>query len=217
MKTKFLSNMLLIAGSLFFSSRSCESDSTHREDTFQQARQDSLIQEFIRVFGSDYLSDEQLALYEERGKQKLKDFTDLLSLYSNQELDTVFRIQIRNSLMNFFLDADAQISLWPVDFKPAAGPVYLSDLLCGIETSPYTSVRYEIKQLKVIEPLHADSQTRYTGSLAGIFMIFGISGKDTLFTRQTVKHARLLVTKTRKSFGSTMNQDVWQVFLDGLK
>ena len=211
MKSSLVQILILLAAFLVLSSRSCVPDPPDEGISDQTARHDSLITEFREQFGADYLMDEQLMFYSDKAKQKLQDFIDLLNLYNDPEMDTVFRSQARIALMKVFSENES-----PLYFQPAGkGTSAISAHLWNdkVEKHPDARIQYSVGELRVVEPFRAVDPVMYKGSLSAKFRVTGLSGKDTVYTEESDRMVGMVVTRIKKSFGNDTYEDVWQVFL----
>jgi hypothetical protein len=201
---------LLLAG-FVFSFYTCSTVDTEAENDVS-VNQDSVVQGIIKDFSSDYLVDEQLLIFGEKGKEKIRDFFDFLNLYSDQNIDPVFLDEIRAAMLNCFSDKNAPVNIWPVVTSYPGG---ISVWLSALKMTGFTGIRYDMAELKIIEPLRMVTPERYSGQIKGTVTITALSGSDTIHSESTVKQAGIEVVKISKSFGTNTHQ-VWQVFLTGI-
>jgi len=215
MKKRLAHIFFLLAAFMVFSSRSCVPETADNRASDQAARHDSLIREFREHFGADYLMDEQLMLFSDKAKQKLLDFVDLLNLYIDPKVDTAFRNQVRIALLKVFLENEARISLWPAGKGAYAVPAQM--WINKVDKHPYTTIRYSVGKLIVVEPLRAFGPDLYKGSISATFQVTGFSGNDTVYSEESERQVGMVVTRISKPFGIDTYEDVWQVFLNGLE
>ena len=214
MTRKVVHISLAIIGFIVLTSKSCEPDVGIDQAIEMKAKQDSTLKELKNEFESAYLFEDKLLVYGEKAKQKLLDFADYLSMYSNKNIDTLFKQQIREMIYRLFYNDDAIIRLSVVPTKSTGNINYhLTNLLCSIDTSEYTSIEFVIANLKIVEPLHLESAERYIGKLGCRFRITGITENDTILLYETSNQVKIITTRTSKQFGTDTSLLVWQVFL----
>lgn len=206
--------LLMIAGFITLTSKSCESDAYNDHEAKLKAKQDSAMKELRNGFESEYLLEDGLMAYGEKAKQKLLDFADYVSLYSGKNIDTLFKEQVRTMIYRLFYSQDAILQL-PVVPTNRIGYIKnnLSGLLCSIDSSRYRQLEFEISGLKTIEPLHLDSDKRYSGTIGCQMRISGITGNDTTLVCEKSTEARIIVIQKNKQFGNDRSLLIWQVFL----
>ena len=208
----------LLTGLLTLSSKTCEPDIVPVEQTDMKVTQDSVLREIKNDFEADYLYNEQLRNFGERAKQKLLDFTDLLTLYSDKRMDTVFKQQINGMIIRLFYHSDAEIPLSFVQMNPAGKTKNtLSHLLQQIDVADYSAIRFTVHNLKTIEPFDSDSIDRYTGTLGCQFRMAYLTENDTLLLKESSNRIKIIVTRAEKQFGDVVYRKVWQVYLDDIK
>jgi hypothetical protein len=218
MRIKISHIVLLLTGFMILSSKSCEPDTFPNGEADLQANQDSLLREIKNQFESDYLHDEQLRIYGERAKQKLFDLADLLTLYSNKNMDTLFRQQVNTMITRLFLNSDAEMPLSFTQIIPEEKTKsHITHFLQQVNAASYTSIRFTVYDIKTIEPFHINSMERYTGMLGCRFRIAYMAENDTLLLKETSNRVSIIAAQTEKQFGDSAYNRVWQVFLDGIK
>jgi hypothetical protein len=201
---------LLLAGFVFCFD-TCSTVDTEAENIVN-VDQDSVVQGIMKDFSADYLVDEQLLIFGEKGKEKIRDLFDFLNLYSDQNIDPVFRDEIRAAMFNCFSDKNAPVNIWPV---VTAYPTGISVWLSSLKMTGFTGIRYEPAELKIVEPLRMVTPERYNGQIKCTVTITALSGSDTIHSESTVKQVGMEVIKISKSFGPETHE-VWQVFLTGI-
>src|SRR4030042_6635234 len=212
MNRKIIYILLIAIGYIILTSKSCGSDMVNDEEARQKEKQDLIKKEIKDDFESEYLFEDRLMAYGEKAKQKLVDFADYLSLYSNKDLDTLFRQQVKDMIFKLFYEKDAMIQL-PVILADNAAykENNLNGLLSGIGALNYQSIEFAISDLKIIEPLHLESTERYTGKIGCCFRISGITEKDTTLLSETINQVKMIATRISKQFGDETSLQVWQV------
>ena len=218
MSRKFLHMVTLLTGLLIFSSKTCEPDIVPVEQTDMKTNQDSVLRKIKNDFEADYLYNEQLRNFGERAKQKLLDFTDLLTLYSDKRMDTVFKQQINDMIIRLFYHCDAEIPFSIIQMNPAGKTKNtLSHLLQQIDVADCSPIRFTVHNLKTIEPFDSDSIDRYTGTLGCQFRMAYLTENDTLLLKETSNRIKIILTRAEKQFGDGVYRKIWQVYLDDIK
>jgi len=214
MTYKIIYNALLIAGFLLFSSKSCAPDADLDQEERLKIQQNTIRGEIEEVFGSAYLFEDQLLVYGDKARQKLLDFADYLSLYSEKNMDTLFKEHVRDMLYILFYDTDpmVQLTVDPGDIA-VNKQNNLSKLIGSIDASKFQSIIFTVYDLKTFEPLHRESDDRYTGSIKCNFRISGLSDLDTTLLYNHCNQVKTICTRISKSFGEGKSMLVWQVFL----
>jgi hypothetical protein len=184
------------------------------DETGLKVKQDKTLKEIRNEFSSEYLFENQLIAYGEKGKQKLSDFADYLSLYSVKNTDTLFRQQIKEMIYRLFYNGDATIQL-SVDstHRVMKTKGNLSYLLSRIDELKFKSLVFAISDLKTLEPLHRESTSKFIGKIGCSFKISGISEKDTALLSKTNYQVKIITAQTWKHFGTNKPLLIWQVFL----
>lgn len=215
---KILYILLIVPGFILLTAESCGPDAKIDREALLKAEQDTALMEIKNAFESEYLFDDRLLAYGEMAKQKLLDFTDCLGLYSDKNMDTLLKLQVKDVSYSFFYDKEVmlQISL-DAPGKTGNEDHNLAGLLAELEASDYQSVDFKVFDLKTIEPLHLDSIDRYTGKLGCRFKITGHTDKDSLLLSETTNRVKMIVTRTGKKFGTEPSLLIWQVFLDEIE
>jgi len=217
MINKILHILFILAGFIVLTSKSCEPEVDKTHDAGLGAKQDTTLTKIRSEFVSEYLLEDELMAYGEKAKQKLFDFSEYLSLYAEKNMDTLFKLQVREMLYRLFYSKDASIvlSAFPTDLA-AEEKHHLTGLLNGIDASKYESIEFTPSDLTTIEPLHMESIERYTGKLGCNFRITGITGHDTTMLQESSCQVKIAVIRTNKQFGAETVLQVWQVFLVGI-
>lgn len=210
--------LLIMIGFIILTSKSCCPDTEIDKEAILKAEQDTTLMEIKSEFASEYLFEDKLIVYGEKAKQKLLDFADCLCLFSDKNLDTLLKQQVKDMTYRLFFNKDAIIQLG-IDMhdKDGHGKKTLASLLAELEGSDYRSVEFGIFDLRTIEPLHFERADRYAGKLGCRFKITGITENDSLLLSETINQVKMIVTRTSKQFGADTSWLVWQVFLDEIE
>ena len=212
MKHRFIHIAFLLSGFLLFSSRSCVPDADPDQEEKLKAQQDAIRVRIQEDFGSPYLFEDQLMVYGEKASQKVLDFADYLSLYSGKNMDTLFKLKIRDMLYTLFYEPDPLVCLTLIPGE-TKGKRHLSNLIGSINASDYQSILFTISDLKTHESFHRESDERYTGSLQCNFRISGVTDHDTTLIYDQCNQVKTVLDRTSKAFGEGKSMLVWQVFL----
>jgi len=195
-------------------SKSCEPDVAIDRPISQETQQVFMQQEVKNEFESDILYEDRLMVFGERARQKMLDFVDYLNLYAYKHTDTLLKLQVKDIVYRLFYEQDARIQLSSVNKNARVSyPPNLDGLFDYINASPYESIRFAISELNISEPLHPDSDEKYTGKLHCSISISGIAGNDTILISRNNIQVKNLVTLTNKQFGENKSLIIWQVFL----
>lgn len=215
MKIIIIYNILLTIGFIVLSSRSCESDTYYMdEESRSQSLQESTLSNIKSQFEAETLSEDQLMIYNKKAREKILDFTDYMSLYSDKDLDNAFKEQIKDVMYRLFSDHDAVVELSVgSEYKAEQINNTLIQLLNNIDESEYQSVDFTISGLKDIELLHFHSTGKYTGKISCEYKITGETGSDTTILYENTVQINIVATLTSKQFGENTSLMIWQVFL----
>jgi hypothetical protein len=214
MTRKILHIALMTIGFIILTSKSCEPDTDIDQEARLKAEKESALKEIKNDFESDYLLEDQLMAYGEKAKQKLFDFADYLSLYSDKKIDTLFKRQVKDMIGRLFYNHDAFVQLPVVPaYRAGNNKSNLTDLFRSIDASRYKSIVFAISDLKTVEPLHQVNGERYTGKIGCCFNITGITQNDSTLLYRTFNQVNIIATRTSKQFGSGTSLVIWQVFL----
>lgn len=212
---KILYSILMATGFIILTSKSCGPDDIIDKEARLKEKQDSMLTEIKDDFASEYLFEERLMAYGEKAKQKLFDFADYLGLYSDKDMDTLFRRQVRDMMGRIFYNEDPVVQ-WSVVAAGENGKEKdnLADLLVSIDASTYKSMEFKISDVRTLEPLHRESAEQYVGIMGCSISISGMAEKDTTLIYRKNNLVRFITTRTSKQFGADTSLLIWQVFLD---
>ena len=117
---------MIILGLLFafilFSAKRCDDDGEENR-RLEEAEMKEVIDSVRNEFKADYLREESLFAYEQKAKQKLRDFADYMNIAHDSSLDSAFRTQAEIMTYDlFYLRHVPLISRHPtfeifIDFK----------------------------------------------------------------------------------------------------
>ena len=147
-------------------------------------------------FTSESLSSRNLEVFEFKAVEKLMDYADYLEIIYSEGFAESFREQARQNITGFFNTSEnSEAAL----------------ILKNISGS-YNSYRIRIDPVDIINPLHRETDTRYTGSMSYDEMILGISSTDTILISHSQKTIGIILQMAYKDFGQN-SLLVWEVLL----
>ena len=207
---KYLFIYGVILAYFLFSSKSCES--TERKDSGMEETALAITRDSIRnEFESDDLSQKSLRAFEEKAKQKLVDFADYLSIYSDKSLDKAFKDQSQQMIIDLFISESTRVKILPRGkMKEESLPV--KQLFSLDFMSDYNSLEFIFDSIKISKPLYRTNDLCYTGSLNFSQQVKSFSSFDSSITVASARKVDIIATKVRKPFGSDTLQ-IWRVFL----
>jgi hypothetical protein len=215
MKYRSLHIIALLFAFFISSSESC--DSTAEEE--QRRKKERLHQKIEIIkdgFESDYLTETAKIAYEEKAKQKLVDFSDYFTVYSDKSLDTLFRKITGNMMLNLF-DKDATI----LEFKLDDGENRcrmnnIEELLERLLHSEYDVLQLKTDTIQTYKALERINETTYVGILSYTQSVKGIMGNDTTLVDEITMRSDFYVRKVTKNIGMESKR-IWKVFLGNLE
>ncbi|MBN1791500.1 MAG: hypothetical protein JW830_13445 [Bacteroidales bacterium] len=181
-----------------------------------ETKQAVLQHEIESEFESAYLVEGKLIAFGEKAGQKLTDFADYLSLYSDRQTDTLFKQQVKDMIYRLFYKKNNHIHLSLendiINYQPS-----LAGVLNYLDASSYESLRFHISDHILYIPLHLDSLAQYTGKLKSDISIIAVKGKDTVLISKYQILTKIKLIQTTKQFGEEKSLTIWQVFLDDIE
>jgi len=171
---------------ILFSAKSCEDTEENRrlEEVALMETIDSVKDEF----GAEYLNEESLFAFEQKAKQKLRDYADYLNIANDSSLDSAFRIQAATMTDELFYSRNV-----PVITKHSTFSIF-------------------IDSIHVIEPLHRSASSEYQGVLGFRLELREYAAGDTVITGPAWKIIDMVAAKTTSRFGND-SLSIWKVFL----
>lgn len=176
---------------------------------------DKMVRSLKEEFGANFLSDSHLRAFEQRAKEKILDFADYTSIYSNKEYDESFRKQARRMMLNLFVDNNVKISALFTD-SLRVNNYTLPNFLDEIYTAEYNALGLSIGKIEIVEPLQLQENTTYEGSVKFSLQLYGITLSDTVLINSGVGYFEIIANRVDKKFGTDSLQ-VWEVFLGDLR
>ncbi len=207
--------VLILIGFFLLTSKTCEPEAGMDPENLR-TKQDILQHEIESEFESDYLIEGNLVAFGEKAGQKLTDFADYLSLYSDRQTDTLFKQQVKDMIYRLFYKKDNRIQLSLAN-EISHYQSSLAGVFNYIDASAYESLRFIISNHRPFIPLHQDSIARYTGKLNSYISIAAIKGKDTVLISKNQILIKIILIRTNKQFGEEKSLNIWQVFLDNIE
>lgn len=207
--------ILFMVGFFLLTSKTCEPEAVMGPEK-TELKQDVLQHEIESEFESDYLVEGKLIAFGEKAGQKLADFADYLSLYSDRQTDTLFKQQVKDMIYRLFYKKDNHIHLSFANDISNYLP-NLAGVFNYIDASAYESLRFHVSEQRLFIPLHLDSMSHYTGKLNSYLSIAAIQGNDTILISQNQIMIKIILIRTQKQFGEEKSLNIWQVFLDDIE
>jgi len=147
-------------------------------------------------FTSESLSDKHLEVFEFKAVEKLMDYADYLGIIYSEGYAASFRQQARQNLTGFFNTSEnSAAALIPRSFSGS-----------------YQSCIILVDSVEIIDPLHRQTDTRYTGSMSYAEMMLGINNGDTIIFNQSHRTIEIILQMDYKDFGEK-SLLVWEVLL----
>lgn len=215
MTLRYTHIILIITGFFLLTSKTCEPE-TGMDFENPETKQAVLQHEIESEFESAYLVEGKLIAFGEKAGQKLTDFADYLSLYSDRQTDTLFKQQVKDMIYRLFYKKNNHIHLSLendiINYQPS-----LAGVLNYLDASSYESLRFHISDHILYIPLHLDSLAQYTGKLKSDISIIAVKGKDTVLISKYQILTKIKLIQTTKQFGEEKSLTIWQVFLDDIE
>jgi len=196
---------------IVLSARSCEDQVVMENIEFSE--QVNLIENGMLAQLPD---NNSLAAFEEKAKQKVIYFSELLNIISNSKLDPSMRESARSNLFELFAEKNAS-----VNFRYEKANVSIKDSLISfinsINRSEYAS-SYKLidESLWIKKKLKIQNDSLYTGILSfDLSTAKGVSNSPDIpfvFSYE----ADFYLKKIHKNFGTT-EKLIWQVFLGNIR
>jgi len=213
MKYRSLYIIALLFAFFIFSSDSC--DSTVEEK--QKRKKERFLQKMETIkdgFESDYLTETAKIAFEEKAKQKLVDFTDYFTIYSDKTLDTLFREKTGEMMLDLFYKSETKME-FKLDDCEKRIPMDTKELMDRLQKSKYDVLQLNADSIQTFTGLERINESTYMGILSYIQSIKGIMGNDTILIDVTTMQSEFYVMKVMKNFG-TESKRIWKVFLDNM-
>ena len=211
---KFLVIFCAILAYLALSSKSCSSD--EKEEAANKEAE--LVKTRVSIkneFESDDLSRKSLKGFEAKAKQDLVDFSDYLTICSDNRLDSSFRNQARLMILDLFISDSVRISGLLINGQYQK-IVPLVELLNSKAADSYNSINFKFEDIKVREPFRRTDEFNYKGRLSFSRTMKARNASDTVTTNPFRMEADIYASKVLKAFGKDTLR-VWEVFLGEIR
>jgi hypothetical protein len=179
--------------------KSCKDDRylILRQETEAEAAKDSVRNEF----DTDYLNEESRYAAEVIATQKLKDFADYFTIYSDISIDSTFREKAGEMIRDIFISDDILISLPPLESENAS-VLTLDKLLNRHWGKDILSFNMIYDSIRIIDPMHRTGHEIYTSRLTGYQKIISYYLTDTSSTHLIPVIVDIIATRQQKVFGN---------------
>ncbi len=177
----------LLLAFILFSAKRCNDD-TEENRRLKETELKVVIDSVRNEFKANYLREESLFAYEQKAKQKLRDFADYMNIAHNSALDSAFRVHAETMIKNlFYLQQVPMISRHP-------------------------TFELFIDSIHVVHPLQRSESSGYQGVLGFRLEIREYTEGDTMLTTPHWEMIDMIATKTASPFGSDTLK-IWKVYL----
>jgi len=211
---KFLIIFCALLAYLALSSKSCGSgekeEATNRKAEIAKTRVS-----IKNEFESDDLSRKSLKGFEAKAKQDLVDFSDYLNICSDNQLDSSFRNQARQMILDLFISDSVRISGLLINGQDKK-IIPLNELLNPGSSSAINSMEFKFTDVRITEPFHRTDEFNYNGRLSFSRQLKTFSFPDTAVSGYVRMETDIRVSKVYKPFG-TDTLRVWGMFLGEIK
>ena len=200
---------IVIFFSILFSAKSCE-DGTGDDSTEIQ----DLVERTEKSLMSDSPDSLSLHAFEEKAKQKLQEFGELLVFMEDDKLDVSMRLRASEQLEELFLND--QIS---IDIFPEPGNVLeckVMELYGILQAQSNPNLPFDMDSIEVVQPLTKQGPLEYRGRLQYKLKTTALSGNKGSDMDFIPFEADFYLIRAEKIFGNTRKQ-VWQVFLGEIR
>ena len=177
----------LLLAFFLFSAKSCDED-TEENRRLEEVEMKEAIDSVKGEFEAEFLTEESLFAFEQKAKQKLRDFADYWNIANDTSLDSAFRGQAETMSKNLF---------------------YLQQVPM---TSRHPTFEIFIDSIHVVQPLQRTVNSGYYGILGFKLEVREYTLGDTVITGPNSKMIEMVATKTASPFGSDTLK-IWKVYL----
>lgn len=214
MKYKQLYIIFSLFAFFIFSSDSCDSNAEERQK-WQKNQFHKKIATIKDGFESDYLTETTRIAYEVKAKQKLIDFSDYFTIYSDKSLDSLFREKTGEMMMHLFHQNKTKLEFMLNDSE-RRNRMNTKELLQKLQRSEFDVLQLKIDSIQTYKTLERINESAYMGELCFYQSVEGIRGNDTTLIDLTTMQCEFYVMKVMKNFG-TESKKIWKVFLGDIK
>lgn len=172
-------------------------------------------EQLVSDFTSEALTEEKLAVFDQRAIQKLKDYANYIEIISTGTYNNAFRKQAVDMALELFSDLNVMISDSLIEINKEK-KININDFFLRLLKTKFQKVTVSISDIQLSEPLKKTDPANYSGT---------ISFKETvsLFNTETKpekvrtyqRKALIVLKKVQKDFGSK-KKIIWEVMLGGI-
>lgn len=166
------------------------------------------------AFETDWLNEEARYAQEMAAIQKMSDLADYMHVYTDNSIDSVFRIKAGEMIRDIFVSDEVLVSFDPREFG-LNKKVNLRKFLDKGFDQEVVITKIGFDSIRVLAELQKTSKGTYEGKLAcDQYSTYG-SNSDTLNERHPVQ-VEIIVIQREKVFGPDTLK-VWETFLGDMK
>ena len=213
MKYRSLYIVALLFTFFIFSSDSCDS-SIEEKQRRKKERFHQKIESIRDGFESDYLTEIARIAFEKKAKQKLVDFSDYFTIYSDKSMDTLFREKTGEMMLGLFYHSETKLE-FKLDDSEKSIRMDTEELMDRLQKSEYDVLQMDADSIQTYSALERINESSYMGILSYVQSIQGIMDNDTILIDVTTMQSEFYVMKVMKNFG-TESKRIWKVFLGNM-
>ena len=214
MKYRSLYIIALLFAFFIFCSDSCDS-TVEEKQKWKKAQFHEKIATIKDGFESDYLSETSRIAFEEKAKQKLVDFSDYFTIYSDKSLDTLFREKTGDMMMDLFYQNKTVLEL-KLDDSESRNRMNIEQLMQKLQKSEFDVLQLNMDSIRTFTALERINESTYMGKLFYLQSVEGFKVIDTTLIDLTTMQSEFYVMKVMKNFGKE-SKKIWKVFLGNIK
>ena len=196
----------------------CSADSCNSGIEQQEKKQKELFNEKIETikngFKSNYLTDSELIAFELKARQKLFDFSDYFTLFSDKSLDTAFRNKAGMMMPDLFYNNNTTLDL-KLDASEKRIRIDIESLLNKLKNSRYDILLLKIDSLWAFKTPERINESTYAGKIVYSQNIEGVMGSDTIAIDKYPMLCNFYVTRITSNLGTEPGR-IWKVFLGNI-
>ncbi len=214
MKYRSLHIISLLSAFFILSSDSCDSTIEERQK-WEKAQFHNKIETIKEGFETYYLTETARIAYEEKAKQKLIDFTDYFTMYSDKSLEDLFRDKT-GEMMSGLFNRSETILEFKLEETGDKMQMNIEELMENIQMTDYDALLMIPDSIRTYRALERINESTYMGILSYLQSIEGITNEDTILIDVTTMQCDFYVMKIKKNIGME-SKKVWQVFLGNME
>jgi hypothetical protein len=214
MKYKSLYIIALLTTFFVFSSDSCDSTTEEKQER-KKAQLHKKIEVIMDGFESDYLSEGARIAFEEKAKQKLIDFGDYFTIYSDKSLDAQFREKTGEVMKDLFCNNEASLN-FKMNESDTRTRMDIEELMESLQKTKYNILQLKADSVQTFSALERMSESAYKGKLKYLQQIEGMMDSDTILIDRTTMLCEFYVMKVKKNLGRESKM-IWKVFLGNIE